>query len=262
MPPQPWPALLQPFDLHGATWWIQALTDEPGGAVLAPGVSATALRQRFDAVLGVDGWSFDLTPTPSGAIVCNLRLVGVGRGAVAERPSGVDISPSQLADRALALAAAAFGIGPSGEDRFSAVVDFDDEANAPLYLPEDELWLAAMAAAGATAGANAPNVEQRVAQSDASLSAPTDTPTLPLPVASRSDVSTAEQVIEAVLTPERSQGAQAIDKLVERLNEEGLGREAARLVVAHHGYGRNPAEGRELYSKLRALLLEKHGVDR
>src|SRR5690606_13061485 len=134
--------------------------------------------------------------------------------------------------RALALAAAAFGIGPSGEDRFSAVVDFDDEANAPLYLPEDELCLAAMAASGAAAGAPAPDVEQQVAQSDASVAA-------------------AEPPIEAALAPERSQGAQAIDKLVERLNEEGLGREAARLVVAHHGYGRNPAEGRELYSKLR-----------
>jgi hypothetical protein len=46
-----------------------------------------------------------------------------------------------------------------------------------------------------------------------------------------------------------------IDRLVERLKEEGQGLAAARLLVKHGGYGNDPAAARELYAQLRALLL-------
>lgn len=66
----------------------------------------------------------------------------------------------------------------------------------------------------------------------------------------------------AILTPpvsEKPAGQQAIDRLVERLRQEGRGLEAAKLVMNYGGYGDDAEAARELYSKLRALLLEKDG---
>lgn len=67
----------------------------------------------------------------------------------------------------------------------------------------------------------------------------------------------------ALLTPplsEKPAGQQAIDRLVERLRQEGKGLEAAKLVMNYGGYGEDAEAARELYSKLRALLLEKDGA--
>jgi hypothetical protein len=54
----------------------------------------------------------------------------------------------------------------------------------------------------------------------------------------------------------KSAGQQAIDKLVERLEGEGKGKEVAKLIVQYGGYGQNPEAARELYGKLRALLVD------
>lgn len=54
---------------------------------------------------------------------------------------------------------------------------------------------------------------------------------------------------------EKPAGQQAIDRLMERLRQEGQGLAAARLVTEYQGYGANPEAARELYAKLRALLL-------
>ncbi len=50
-------------------------------------------------------------------------------------------------------------------------------------------------------------------------------------------------------------GQQAIDKLVDRLKAEGKGLQAAKLLNAHGGYGSDPNAARELYARLRDLLL-------
>lgn len=243
MPLQLWQELRRPFEPHGAAWWIQELTEDAGGAVLAPGVDRAALTRRLDSVLGVAGWGYSLHPLGQRAVVCNLKIADVERAAVAVVPERLPVAAERLADQALSLAAAAFGIGPSLEDRFRAVVDLDDETGEPLYWPTLEQWREAMSAA---AGAPLEDPSARAERAE-----PKEQRTEPAPV----------QESPAAAPAPRSQGAQAIDKLVERLNQEGLGRQAARLVVAHHGYGRSPEEGRELYSKLRALLLEKHGAD-
>ena len=52
-------------------------------------------------------------------------------------------------------------------------------------------------------------------------------------------------------------GQQAIDKLVERLRENGQGLAVAKLVTTYGGYGQDADTARELYSKLRELLLEE-----
>ena len=57
--------------------------------------------------------------------------------------------------------------------------------------------------------------------------------------------------------PEKSPGQQAIDRIVDRLREEGLGLEAAKLLITHGGYGSDPQAAKELYAKLRSLLLNK-----
>ncbi len=45
-----------------------------------------------------------------------------------------------------------------------------------------------------------------------------------------------------------------IDRLLERLKEAGLGKQAAQVVMKYGGYGKNPDETRKLYGELRALL--------
>ncbi len=52
-------------------------------------------------------------------------------------------------------------------------------------------------------------------------------------------------------------GHQVIDRLVERLRQEGLGADAARLVTSYGGYGGDAEASRELYAKLRALLVQR-----
>jgi hypothetical protein len=68
----------------------------------------------------------------------------------------------------------------------------------------------------------------------------------------------AEPVVRETVLPadaQKSAGQQAIDKLVERLRQEGKGAEVAKLIIAYGGYGQNPEAARELYGKLRALLV-------
>lgn len=45
-----------------------------------------------------------------------------------------------------------------------------------------------------------------------------------------------------------------IDRLIERLRQVGLGKQAALIVMKYGGYGKHPEETRKLYSELRALL--------
>jgi hypothetical protein len=76
-------------------------------------------------------------------------------------------------------------------------------------------------------------------------------PSAPRPQAPESGSSPAKEE-----TPVKSAGQQAIDKLVERLEHEGKGKAVAKLVVQYGGYGQNPEAARELYGKLRALLVD------
>lgn len=55
----------------------------------------------------------------------------------------------------------------------------------------------------------------------------------------------------------KSETKEVIDRLVERLGSEGLGLEAAKLLTEHGGYGDNSDSAKQLYGKLRALLLAK-----
>ncbi len=61
--------------------------------------------------------------------------------------------------------------------------------------------------------------------------------------------------------PAKPEGQLAIDRLVERLREEGHGLEAARVLITYGGYGHDPETARDLYAKLRSMLLEQGKAD-
>jgi hypothetical protein len=78
-------------------------------------------------------------------------------------------------------------------------------------------------------------------------------PAIPDPVLAARDEA-------APVSYDKTPGQQAIDRLLERLKAEGQGLEAAKLVVAYGGYGSSPEKARELYGKLRTLLLNQEAV--
>jgi hypothetical protein len=61
----------------------------------------------------------------------------------------------------------------------------------------------------------------------------------------------------AAPAPDKPAGQVAIDRLVERLREDGLGLEAAKLLIEYGGYGDDPETARDLYGKLRDLLRDR-----
>lgn len=201
-----------------------------------------ALRQRFDEVLGAAGWSYQLSPVGERAIICNLTIDANSRAAVAEvqlvpgegeyqRPAAAT-SVTALAELALARAAAQFGITPTLDaDPESYWVDYDPEAGEALFLPPAALL----------------SVEGEASRASSEAE--------PSPERSLGQQSQAGGEAQGAV----SEGQAVIQRLIDRLNAEGLGREAAKLVVAYHGYGRTPEEARELYGRLRALLVE-HGA--
>ncbi|RIH92297.1 hypothetical protein Mgrana_01848 [Meiothermus granaticius NBRC 107808] len=54
--------------------------------------------------------------------------------------------------------------------------------------------------------------------------------------------------------PAKPEPQELIDRLMERLKEAGLGKQAALIVNKYSGYGKTPDETRRLYGELRALL--------
>ncbi len=61
----------------------------------------------------------------------------------------------------------------------------------------------------------------------------------------------------AIKVEAKAKTKEVIDRLVERLGEEGLGLEAAKMLTQYGGYGNNSENAKELYGKLRELLMGK-----
>jgi hypothetical protein len=129
------------------------------------------------------------------------------------------VDKSTASQDAFVYAAELFGLVPPVNRTESYHVDYDPETKVPLFEPE------------VTSGATRPRAQE-----------PVSSPAQP-----------AEE------TSVKSAGQQAIDKLVERLYGQGMGKEVAKLIVNYGGYGQNPEAARELYSKLRALLVGQEG---
>ena len=149
------------------------------------------------------------------------------------------------ADDALARAAERFGMLPPVSAEASYWVDYDPEAGEPLYEPE-------------AVGASPSNVQPSShpdALPDSQPNPQTSQPARPAQVPAQEPVQETVQAPQPSPPLAKSAGQQAIDRLVDRLKEEGRGLEAAKLLNTYKGYGGDPGEARELYAKLRALLL-------
>jgi hypothetical protein len=236
MPPDVWALLAEPFPRSSCTWRVVDVADDLQTARLARTLTRASIAARLDEAVGSSDWSFQLLPLGDRSLVCNLTVCGVSRAATATVAGGLThFEPALLAEHALAAAAEQFGMSPAG--KAIAWVDFDAESGEPLYLPDDEVAQLADDAGGLPS--DQPSTLASTAEAGAERRDLPATGTL-----------TGESGPDA-----KPAGHEVIERLLDRLREEGLGKEAARLVVTHGGYGRSQAESRELYGKLRALLL-------
>ena len=237
-------------------------------------MSGPAVVERLNQVLGIEGWSMRLVPLGPDAVVCELELLGVHKTGVA-RSFGGQLAVERVCAWAMGRAARLCGMRPPSER--GAWVDFDFEAGEPVVVPEigieagheaDREFDLDGTLADGPAGAWRWSMERvawrRVVWGSvvwrAMVSRPVPPRTSrrrrPLGAARASDARPGAAPAPET-GPARSEGQQVIERLVERLRAEGLGREAATLVVEHGGYGRSPEEARELYRRLRELLLDR-----
>jgi len=224
------PSLEDPFGDDAIAWTVVEVGDAGDEVRVVPRVGAGALHARLDAARGARGWSVSYAAMPGDAIACHLVVDGVTKGAVAG--PALAGGPEATAAIALARAAERFGATPPWPAGVSAWVACDPETLEPLHAPERP-------SAGGPEGAL-----------DGAARAGASAPTAGAP--SGTAVPTEDAFTEPPAKPE---GQQMIDRLIERLKAQGQGLEAARILVKHGGYGKDPQAARELYAALRQLLL-------
>jgi len=255
-----WSRVGDPFHEGDVDWTVVEVSDGGDEVRVVPHIRVDALHQRFDRLLGVGGWSVSYAPLPGDAVACHLVIGGVTKGAVAA-PALVG-GGAATAAVALNLAAARFGVRPHGPAGASAWVACDPETFEPLHAPErpaaahddDVAPLVRPLAPGAEARAFAAPLptpsEPARSQTAPSQTAPSQTApsqTAPSPPAGPAPAP-------APAPAPKAEGQQIIDRLIERLKAEGQGLAAARILVKHGGYGKDPQAARELYGELRDLL--------
>lgn len=226
----PWSTLAAPFPASSLRWHAVGRSADGLRVRLAPHLAPEALRERLDTAVGPDGWSFELRAWTASSLIADLTVRGVSRAAVAQvldRPGiGADdtvVAASEtVTGAALTAAAALFGATLPTRGADDDWVDADPESGAALHPPQ------------------------------LSMSAPASEP---IGVPASEPAAGAPASEDGKPEPHR-----VIDRLVERLREEGLGGEAAKLVSRYGGYGADVAQSRELYAKLRSLLLERSGA--
>lgn len=217
-----WDILNEPFPPEELQWRIEALSKDKRQALVTPYVDASAVLDRLDEVVGTQGWqdSYQVlhTPPPGAggtyAVKCRLTVMDVSKEDVGEG----DSLKAAFAD-ALARAAAKFGVG--------------------RYLYQDKQWVDHDPDTGQF---NPPRVE---VGAPVYRGRPAGVP------ASAPEAHRASTPPTAEAKPEPQE---LIDRLIERLKEAGLGRQAAQIVMKYGGYGKQPDETRKLYGELRALL--------
>lgn len=219
-----------------AVRWRVVEIDRPGHrARLEPYVAMPALSGALDEAFGVASWGNRYVPFGEGVVGCELTVEGVPKSFIARGVAG-HADPTELAAAALTGAAALHGVALPVDPAIDAWVEYDLDEGEPLYWPNPaEARSSGITRSPAETGADAPT----------GTDALTDTPSRP----SSSPPEDASQPAA------KSEGQRAIDRLVDRLRDAGHGLEAARLVTAHKGYGTDPDAARELYARLRQLLL-------
>jgi len=216
-------ALAAPFSPADLLWRVVRLSPDRLSAQVRPQLRAEAVAARFDAVLGIGGWSQTFAALGERGLVCTLGALGVSKAAVAPYTTEADLGDT--ADDALAAAAALFGLRPAVILDELPWVDYDPEQRQPLYEPN---------LSGAEDG-DETSVQAAPASRPEPAAAQTETPAAAPPAT-------------------KPAGQQAIDKLIDRLKADGKGLDAAKLLNTYGGYGGDPNAARELYAKLRELL--------
>lgn len=231
MSADPWSRLAAPFPVSALAWHAVAGSGDGARLRLAPHLPEAAVRERLDAVVGPANWGVRLAAWGEGGLIAELTVAGATRAAairtpVAGRGSDGTTPPPDAAEAgaaAVSAAAAAFAMLPPVVLLSDGWVDADPETGEALHLPATRAREVPASAAGGT-----PSVEAAAPDADAG-SAPGAKP----------------------------EAQKVIDRLVERLREEGLGAEAAKLVTSYGGYGSDVERSRELYARLRSLLIER-----
>lgn len=215
-----WDSLAQPFPPGEVQWRIEALSKDKRRALVVPYVDARTVLDRLDEVLGAEGWqdSYEVLLAESGnyGVKCRLSLLDISKEDVGEG----DSLKAAFSD-ALKRAAVKFGIGRYLYRLDKQWVDYDPESErfeAPRLEKVDKLE---------------PTEDHKAAEAERAPSpakAPAPTPEV------------------------KPEPQELIDRLMERLKESGLGKQAAQVITKYGGYGKTPDETRRLYGELRALL--------
>ena len=246
-----WLRLAAPFGAD-AVAWIPVEVAEAGDEVrVVPLIARDAVRERLDRTVGVGGWGVAYAPLEAGALACHVTVAGVAKGAVA--PAALVGGAAATADAAFARAAELFGLRAPFPSGATAWVPCDPDTLLPLHLPEIEAVPAVASPVDELEGRGAPSAADGAR---AVISAPASGggPAVAEAPAAGASPAGAEKPVAEKPVAEKPTGQQMIDRLVDRLKDEGQGLAAARLLVRHGGYGKDPDTARELYAQLRALL--------
>lgn len=234
------PPLVEPFAADEVAWTVVEIADAGDVVRIEPRIATHALHERLDAAVGVRGWSVRYAAMPGEAVACHLILEGVTKGVVAAPAlvGGGAVTAAVAFDRA----AARFGARHPWPAGVSAWVACDPATFEPLHPPE---WSFGPAIAPREAprgpradGGDEPAAAHAAADAEAGTG------------------GSAPATSEAAPAVPKPEGQQMIDRLIDRLKAQGQGMTAARILVRHGGYGRDPQAARELYAELRQLLLD------
>ena len=212
-------------------WVVLELNHEASSARLAPVWASPAVMFALDREFGADGWWLEAGDVAGGTYV-SVSFANHRRSVVATSPRfdlHVDLLTGQQPD----------GLIDNVKTAWLHSVALE-AMGLPLDVHvEDDGWVA-----WENGRPTSPLPAVDVALRDAATAS--DVPDAQPQAASGGDDAASEAV--------KSEGQQAIDRLVERLRGEGHGVEVAKIVSSFGGYGTTPEERRALYGELRSLL--------
>lgn len=262
MSADPWSRLAAPFPSAALAWHAVGASGDGTRLRMSPHLPSVFLRERLDAVVGPAAWSLKLAPWSDGGIVAELTIAGATRAAaVGIRPAPtadaaggwIDVAAG-AGEAAFAAAAAGFGMLPPVEGSDDGWVDADPDTGEPLFVPATRPRTGGDGSLAAGADPGPAVAATTLADDDGNGPDRADDPAVAAEVAP-ARVRGNEPGEVARETAGKPEAHRMIDRLVERLREEGLGAEAARLVLSYGGYGKDQEHSRELYARLRALLI-------
>lgn len=249
------PRVAEPLSSSDVRWLVAEIDDEGLRARLAPYIDADMLSRALDAACGISGWGNRYRPLGATAMVCELEIHGLPKSALAQGAEQ-HVDMEAVAAAALTRAVALHRIALPVDVGHDAWVDWDSEKLQPLYWPDPSDALDLPDAPEPSEPREPPHARESASPQDSAASAAaSEQAPPPLQAAAAKPLGTPPEALDQA--PIRSEGQRAIDKLVDRLRDAGLGLDAAKLVNQHQGYGSDPDAARELYTRLRQLLLDR-----